>query len=97
MKTAKVPEMRANYDFSGRKGVRGKYAEAFARGYTVTINHPDGTQTVQEFSPKGNPVALDPDVLAYFPTAEAVNKALRGLIALVPEQPQKKKAAGGKK
>jgi hypothetical protein len=29
-------------------------------------------------------VMLDPDVRAYFPDTEAVNTALRGLIALIP-------------
>jgi hypothetical protein len=47
--------MRSQYDFSG--GVRGKYADRYARGTNVVV--------------------LDPDVAAAFPTAEAVNEALR--------------------
>jgi hypothetical protein len=31
----RVPEMRAEYDFS--RGVRGKYAQRFAQGSTVTV------------------------------------------------------------
>jgi hypothetical protein len=49
------PDIRPEYDFSG--GVRGKYAERYARGTNVVV--------------------LDPDVAAAFPTAEAVNNALR--------------------
>ena len=49
------PDIRPEYDFTG--GVRGKYAERYARGTNVVL--------------------LEPDVAAAFPTAEAVNKALR--------------------
>ena len=38
-KTAKEPEMRAEYDFS--KGVRGKYARRYARGTNVVVLDPD--------------------------------------------------------
>ena len=48
-------DIRSEYDFTG--GVRGKYAERYARGTNVVV--------------------LDPDVAAAFPTAEAVNNALR--------------------
>ena len=33
------PDMRAEYDFSG--GVRGKYAQRFARGSNVVVLEPD--------------------------------------------------------
>jgi hypothetical protein len=34
-------------------------------------------------------VMLEPDVSAYFPDSEATNRALRGLIALIPQTNQK--------
>jgi hypothetical protein len=34
---------------------------------------------------------LDPDVQQYFPDSEAVNKALRSLIALIPQKQSKVK------
>lgn len=48
MKTARAeedpqlePDLLPEYDFSG--GVRGKYAEAMRRGYSVVVHHEDGT------------------------------------------------------
>jgi len=38
---------------------------------------------VQHFGPM---IQLDPDVSVYFPNSESVNKALRTLIALVPNK-----------
>lgn len=74
------------YDFSGKKGIRGKHAKALREGYTVTIHKEDGTTLVQNFTLQENAVILDPDVRAYFPDSETVNKALRSLIALIPEK-----------
>jgi hypothetical protein len=48
-------DIRPEYDFT--PGVRGKYAERYARGTNVVV--------------------LEPDVAAAYPTAEAVNRALR--------------------
>ncbi|HEX5707733.1 MAG TPA: hypothetical protein VFX96_10590 [Pyrinomonadaceae bacterium] len=61
---ARDPEMLDEYDFSG--GVRGKYAERYARGTNVVV--------------------LDPDVAEVFPTAEAVNNALRALAGIIRSQ-----------
>src|SRR6266496_4181293 len=83
-KKAKTEEMRTEYDFS--KGVRGKYAKAMQKGYSVHITKEDGTVTTQHFIPKENAVVLDPDVKAYFPDSESVNHALRSLINLIPEK-----------
>jgi len=77
-------EMQPVYDFSG--GVRGKHAQAYQRGHRVIIHKPDGTTEIQEFTLPEGTVVLDPDVRAYFPDAESVNRALRGLIDLIPEQ-----------
>ena len=77
-------DMLPEYDLAGMKGVRGKYYQAYRQGHTVTIHHEDGTITVQNYEPMDGAVILEPDVRAYFPTAEAVNHALRSLIALFP-------------
>lgn len=82
MKNNSKDEMRDEYDFSGKKGVRGKYHEAMKNGYTTIIHQADGSTVVRET----RPIFLDEDVRAYFPDTKAVNDALRGLIALVPEK-----------
>jgi len=76
--------MRSEYDF--RNGVRGQHAKAMGASYTITIHHEDGTKTVEEVAPRKGTVVLEPDVLAYFPNAEAVNHALRTLITLFPDR-----------
>lgn len=77
-------EMLSAYDFIG--GVRGKHAQALREAYSVTVYHTDGTSTVKEFTPQDDLIKLEPDVQSYFPDAESVNRALRGLIALIPQQ-----------
>lgn len=77
-------EMEPLYDFSG--GVRGKHAQAYGLGYQVIIHKEDGTTEVQEFTLPEGAIMLDPDVRPYFPDAESVNRALRGLIQLIPHQ-----------
>ena len=79
-------DMLPEYNFEGKKGVRGKYAKAMQNGYSVRILREDGTVTVQDFVPKENAVLLDPDVKAYFPDSESVNRTLRSLINLIPEK-----------
>lgn len=77
-------EMRPEYDFS--RGIRGKYAKALReKGYTIRVYHVDGTFTETQVLGEKT-VVLEPDVSEYFPTSEAVNRALRALIALVPEK-----------
>jgi len=78
-------EMLPEYDFSN--GVRGKHYQAYRRGHRVIIHKADGTTVIEEFILPEGAVLLEPDVRTYFPDSEAVNKALRGLIALVPQQP----------
>ena len=77
-------DMLPEYDFSG--GVRGKHYQAYREGHTVKIYESDSTVTVQYFTLEEGAVLLEPDVRAYFPDSEAVNRALRGLIALIPEK-----------
>jgi len=75
--TPEDDDMLPEYDFS--KGVRGKHYQAFRKGYKVTVYKQDGTQEERDFTLPEGVVALDPDVQVYFPNAEAVNRALRGL------------------
>ena len=77
--TKEKDEMRDEYDFS--KGIRGEHFEEMKRGYTTIIHKTDGSTVVRETKL----IAIAPDVQKYFPDAESVNQALRGLIALVPE------------
>ncbi len=92
MKKEKIPkaqkqqndELLPEYDFRG--GVRGKHYEAYRRGHTVTVHKNDGTTNVQHFTLEEGAVLLEPDVREYFPDSETVNKALRGLITLLPRK-----------
>ena len=79
--------LREEYDLSDLKNpVRGKYAQRYKQGYSITINHEDGTKTIEHFSPQNDAIILDPDVKKYFPDSEAVNSTLRSLIKLIPKQ-----------
>lgn len=75
-------EMLPEYDFSG--GVRGKHYKAYRKGHEVKIQKTDGTTTVQCFKLEEGAVMLESDVRKYFPDSDAVNKALRSLIQLIP-------------
>jgi len=79
-------DMLPEYNFEGKKRVRGKYAKALQKGYSVRVMRADGTVDTRQFIPKENAVLLDPDVKAYFPDSESVNRALRSLIDLIPEK-----------
>ncbi|MCW5200109.1 hypothetical protein VU05_05400 [Desulfobulbus sp. F1] len=79
-------DMLSEYDFSGKKGVRGKYAQAYQQGHTVRVQEEDGTVVTHCFTLEDGAVLLTPDVREYFPDSESVNRALRGLIALVPHK-----------
>lgn len=84
--TEEDEEMLPEYDFS--RGVRGKHHAAYRRGHSVTIHKTDGTTDVQHFKLEEGAVMLEPDVREYFPDSETVNKALRGLITLLPKKPK---------
>lgn len=93
-KIEKVSEdegMLPEYDFTGKKGVRGKYYKAYRQGHTVKIEKDDGTVTVQYFTLEDGAVMLEPDLRQYFSTPEAVNSALRSLVALIPAKSPKRK------
>jgi len=80
-------DMLPEYDLAKMgKGVRGKYYKAYRTGHAVRIHKEDGTIEVHYFTLEDGAVMLEPDVREYFPDSEAVNEALRGLIALVPRK-----------
>ena len=75
-------EMRAEYDFRGAQ--RGTAYRPLHEGYEVQIHRADGTTLVQQFVLQEGTVMLEPDVQAFFPDSESVNKALRTLMTLFP-------------
>ena len=77
-------EMLPEYDFTG--GVRGKHYKAYRKGHEVKIHKADGTTVVQCFKLEEGAVMLESDVRKYFPDSDAVNKALRSLIQIIPEK-----------
>ena len=75
-------DLLPEYDFSG--GVRGKYARALREhGYSIRVYEADGTYSETRVLGEKT-VVLEPDVWEYFPNSQAVNRALRALIAIVP-------------
>jgi hypothetical protein len=52
----------------------------------ITTNIFQTPSEVRDFALPEGTVVLDPDVRAYFPDSEAVNRTLRGLISLMPQQ-----------
>ena len=92
----KRDEMRSEYDFSGKKGVRGKYYRDYRRGHTVRIHKANGTVATQHFTLQDGAVMLEPDVRQFFPNSESVNKALRSLISLIPVKASKSATSGKK-
>jgi len=81
-KTSDIREdvaMRDEYDFSG--AVRGKHYRAYRAGHTVRIHKANGAMEIHHFTQEDGAVMLDPDVKTRFPTSEAVNKALRAVMA----------------
>ena len=85
MQTEKDDEMLPEYDFSGKKGERGKYYQAYRKGHSTRILKEDGSVDICYFTLEDGAVMLEPDVRSYFPDSDSVNRALRGLIALLPE------------
>jgi len=76
-------DMLPEYDFSGVKGVRGKYYKRMQQGYTIKIHKADGSTVVKEIPPRVGTITLEPDVRQYFPDSESVNQTLRSLITLI--------------
>ncbi len=88
-------DMRTEYNFSG--GVRGKHYKAMQSGYTITIHKADGSTVVKDVMPKEGAVVIEPDIRAYFPDSESVNKTLRCLIPLLPKRRRTKVKKAGQK
>ena len=76
----KKDEMRAEYDFSG--GVRGKHYKKLRNGHKTIVTRTDGSRIVTETKL----IALSPDLQTYFPDSKSVERALSGLVALLPEK-----------
>lgn len=85
------------YDFTGKKGVRGKYYRAYQQGHTVRVIHDDGSVSVQYFTLEEGAVMIEPEIRKYFPDAESINKALRSLIDQIPNKTAKRAASSKKK
>lgn len=86
-------DMLPEYNFTGKKGVRGKYHRFYQQGHTVKVSQDDGSVATQYFALEDGAVMLEPDVREYFPSSESVNQALRSLIALKPGKPAKPPAS----
>lgn len=72
--------MLDEYDFSGKKGIRGKYHKSYKEGHSVRIY--DGEKIVSDvfFA------SIETYVREYFPDSKSINKALRSLIKLAPRK-----------
>ncbi len=72
-------DMRKEYDFS--QGVRGKHYRAYRAGHVVRVQKSDGSVDERRFTLADGAVMVDPDLRERYPDSEAVNKALRSLVA----------------
>lgn len=54
--------------------------------HIVTVYHEDQQTTTHLLAPASQIVTLDADVQSFFPDSESVNRVLRSLIALIPQQ-----------
>ena len=70
-------------------------SKALRKGYTRVVYQKDGTKEITHVLPLVGSVVQDPDVQTYFPDSEAVNRALRGLIALIPTKRRKSRQTTG--
>ena len=80
-------DMREEYEFEG--AVRGKHYKSMHEGYTVHIHQADGTTQVRNYTLTNGTVLIHPDMRKYFPDSDAVNAALRSLIALMEAIPHR--------
>lgn len=55
-------DMLPEYDFAGRKGIRGKYYRAYRQGHSVRVHEANGTVRVRHFTVAEGAVMLEPDV-----------------------------------
>ena len=61
-------------------------ADELRKHYNFDYSRAKPNRFADRFSEEAIAVVLDPDVHRYFPDSDAVNKALRALISLVPEE-----------
>ncbi len=76
----KEDEMRVEYDFSN--GVRGKHIKKLRDGHKTIVTKSDGSVVLSETKL----IAIAPDLQSYFPDSKSVDRALRGLVALLPDR-----------
>jgi hypothetical protein len=74
-------EMLAEYDFSKKKGIRGKYHKAYERGHSVRIYSGKRLVSDEFFA------AIEPELRSHFPNSKAVNNALRKFMVLSSAKP----------
>lgn len=73
-------EMRPEYDFSG--GVRGKHYRKLQNGHKTVVTKSDGSLLTSET----RPIVLAADLREFFPDSKSVDRALRGLVDLIPNR-----------
>jgi hypothetical protein len=66
LKKESEKDLLPEYDFTGKKGTRGKYCRQYREGHTVKILKEDGTTDIKYFTLEDGAVTLEPDVLEYF-------------------------------
>jgi hypothetical protein len=76
----KGDDMRAEYDFSN--GIRGKHHKKLRDGHKTIVTKSDGSVVLSETKL----IAIAPDLQSYFPDSKSVDRALRGLVALLPDR-----------
>ncbi len=80
--------MLPEYDFRG--GVRGKYAQRYREGVSITVYSPSEDAVRRKATTL---MPIESDVVKYFPNSKAVNDALRYIIAAMPKEVRRQKAA----
>ncbi len=78
----KDDEMLAEYDFTDKAAIKGRYATAYKAGHSVRIFDGDRLVSDDYFA------AIEPDVREHFPDSISINKALRRLIPIISDTPQ---------
>lgn len=70
-------QMLPEYDFSGRKGIRGRYSKAMKSGYSIKTYNGKKVVSDRFYA------AIEPDVKEHFPDSKSINVALRKIISRV--------------
>ena len=83
-----IPKLTAE-QLQSMRPAREVFAErgiSLAAPHTVKVYHDDGQITTHLLAPAGQTIVLDSDVQSFFPDSKSVNRVLRSLIALIPQQ-----------